>query len=67
MVFFVGLSLVDSNTRPVREWANEGSVSPVGSAKGKRPEFVSAKRSLGPATRSQATIERTDNPAGLTK
>ena len=28
--------------------ANEGSVSPVGSAEGKRPEFVSAKRAQTP-------------------
>ena len=33
------------------ERANEGSVSPVGIAKGKRPEFVSAKGRMKPAPR----------------
>ena len=31
--------------------AIEGSVSPVGSAEGERPEIVSAQRSVGPAPR----------------
>ena len=39
--------------------ANEGSVSPVGSAEGKRPEFVSAKRAQAPLQGTCATIERT--------
>ena len=50
----------DPNPRPVREWANEGSVSPVGSAEGKRPEFVSAKRVQTPLQGVCTTIERTD-------
>ena len=39
--------------------ANEGSVSPVGSAEGKRPEFVSAKRASSAPQAREATIERT--------
>ena len=40
--------------------ANEGSVSPVGSAAGKRPEFVSVKRVQTPLQGVCTTIERTD-------
>lgn len=50
----------DPNPRPVRERANEGSVSPVGSAAGKRPEFVSVKRVQTPLQGVCTTIERTD-------
>ena len=41
--------------------ANEGSVSTVGSAAGKRPEFVSAKRAASPLQGRAATIERTEH------
>ena len=45
--------------------ANEGSVSTVWSAEGKRPEFVGAKRAQAPLQGVCATIERTEsNPAG---
>ena len=45
--------------------ANEGSVSTVWSAEGKRPEFVGAKRAQAPLQGACATIERTEsNPAG---
>ena len=37
--------------------ANEGSVFPVGSAEGKRPEFVSAKRAASALRARAATIE----------
>ncbi len=50
--------------------ANEGSVSPVGSAEGKRPEFVGAKRAQTPLQGGCATIERTDigsSPTNPTK
>ena len=40
--------------------ANEGSVSTVWSAEGKRPEFVSAKRVQTPLQGGCTTIERTD-------
>lgn len=50
----------DPNPRPVRERANEGSVSPVGSGAGKRPEFVSVKRVQTPLQGVCTTIERTD-------
>ena len=39
--------------------ANEGSVSTVWSAEGKRPEFVSAKRASSAPQAREATIERT--------
>jgi hypothetical protein len=37
--------------------ANEGSVSPVGSAEGKRPEFAGAKRAGSPSQGVPAMIE----------
>ena len=52
--------LQGQDLRIKRSWANEGSFSPVGSAEGKRPEFVSAKRVQTPLQGVCTTIERTD-------
>ena len=52
-----------SLVRDQKAAANEGSVSPVGSAKGKRPEFVSAKRAASALQARAATIERTERRA----
>ena len=41
--------------------ANEGSVSTVWSAEGKRPEFVGAKRAASLLQGRAATIERTEH------
>ena len=56
-----------SLVRDQKAAANEGSVSPVGSAKGKRPEFVSAKRAASALQARAATIERTVSNYSVTR
>ena len=63
-LFFLGFGSVDSNLwlrGPTIVGANEGSVSTVWSAEGKRPEFVGAKRAASLLQRRAATIERTEH------
>ena len=60
-LFFLGQNRGPSLWRPAIVGANEGSVSPVGSAEGKRPEFVNAKRAASPFQGRAATIERTEH------
>ena len=66
--FFVGLNREDSKPRPVREWANEGSVSPVGcSPQGESDLSLLARNER--RRRSKASVRRLSermNPAGLT-